>query len=43
MKLGAPPGRYRLRTVLREDSTNRITAASQTIELKAAPQAGEVR
>ena len=43
MKLGAPPGRYHLRTVLREDSTNRITASSQTIELKAAPPAGEVR
>jgi hypothetical protein len=36
MKLGAPPGRYRLRTVLRADDTNRITAASQTVELKPA-------
>jgi hypothetical protein len=43
MKLGAPPGRYRLRTVLREDATNRFTATSRTIELKAPPQAGEVR
>jgi len=41
MKLGAPAGRYRLRTVLREDGASRITAASQTIELKAAPPAGE--
>lgn len=35
MKLEAPPGRYRLRTVLREDATNRMTASSQTIEFKA--------
>jgi VWFA-related protein len=35
MPLGAPPGHYRLRTVLREDSTNRITATAQPIELKA--------
>ena len=41
MKLSAPPERYRLRTVLREDATNRITASSQTIKLKAPPQAGE--
>jgi hypothetical protein len=35
MKLEAPPGSYRLRTALREDSTSRITASSQTIEIKA--------
>jgi len=43
MKLGAPPGRYRLRTVLREDGTNRMTASSQAIELKVPPRADGVR